>query len=352
MRLPSRRWGTSVPASGPREPLRRRFDRLGLGIEPRSAPRVTASWFRNAAAEHLRRGSAPDTKLQSLGSHAAVSGGVEAHSLRLLDVADLHWTRSLSALGVHARRVFLRCAAIRRVRPRPLVVHRSRSGLLWAARRLRKDSHHASGRNGGTVDHRTSASGNLDASPFFADTASVALHGGACPSALAGIAAPLRASTLAGQVRYTVRRNTPGHGHNACRCSRDAGSGCTRIPGHRPSFLCCIAVLIAAGRSERGARLRGNARAGGSEPARGLYDLEAMQRFASGPGPFALFDAPWMPVFLFVLFTFHWLRGLLAVFSGALLLALALLNQARTARLQSEAGMPRPRRGIPSRARR
>ena len=42
-----------------------------------------------------------------------------------------------------------------------------------------------------------------------------------------------------------------------------------------------------------------------SAPARGLHDLEAMQRFASGPGPFAFFDAPWTPVFLFALFTFQ-----------------------------------------------
>ena len=44
-----------------------------------------------------------------------------------------------------------------------------------------------------------------------------------------------------------------------------------------------------------------------SGPATGLEDLEAMQRFASGPGPFAFFDAPWTPIFLFVLFAFHWL---------------------------------------------
>ena len=75
-----------------------------------------------------------------------------------------------------------------------------------------------------------------------------------------------------------------------------------------------------------------------SAPATGLADLEAMQRFASGPGPFAFFDAPWTPVFLFALFLFHWMLGLLAVFSGVLLLALALMNQARTARLQAEAG--------------
>ena len=75
-----------------------------------------------------------------------------------------------------------------------------------------------------------------------------------------------------------------------------------------------------------------------ARPATGLRDLEAIQRFASGSGPFAFFDAPWTPVFLAALFMFHWLLGVLAVFSGVLLLALALINQARTGRLQREVG--------------
>ena len=73
-----------------------------------------------------------------------------------------------------------------------------------------------------------------------------------------------------------------------------------------------------------------------SRPATGVRDLEAIQRFLSGTGPFAFFDAPWTPVFLCVLFMFHWMLGALAVFSGVLLLLIALLNQARTARLQRE----------------
>ena len=88
------------------------------------------------------------------------------------------------------------------------------------------------------------------------------------------------------------------------------------------------AILTRAGRSP----------AERSAPATGLFDLEAMQRFASGPAPFAFFDAPWTPIFLFVLFTFHWLLGLLAVVSAVLLLSLALLSQVRTGRLQAEAG--------------
>ena len=75
-----------------------------------------------------------------------------------------------------------------------------------------------------------------------------------------------------------------------------------------------------------------------ARPATGLRDLEAIQRFASGSGPFAFFDAPWTPVFLFVLFSFHWMLGLLAVFSGCLLGGIALLNQAGTSSIQMEVG--------------
>ena len=89
----------------------------------------------------------------------------------------------------------------------------------------------------------------------------------------------------------------------------------------------------------------GRSPAARSAPATGLHDLEAMQRFASSPGPFAFFDAPWTPAFLFVLFTFHWLLGALAVVSGLLLVGLALMNSARTARLQAAAGETAARAG-------
>ena len=74
-----------------------------------------------------------------------------------------------------------------------------------------------------------------------------------------------------------------------------------------------------------------------SRPETGLRDLESIQRFASNSGPFAFFDAPWTPVFLFALFMFHWMLGLLAISSGCVLLVLALLNQKGTAKLQEQA---------------
>ena len=74
-----------------------------------------------------------------------------------------------------------------------------------------------------------------------------------------------------------------------------------------------------------------------ARPATGLHDLEIVQRFASGSGPFALLDAPWTPLFLLLLFSFHWMLGLLATVSGVLLIGIALLNQASTANVQKEA---------------
>ena len=73
-----------------------------------------------------------------------------------------------------------------------------------------------------------------------------------------------------------------------------------------------------------------SAQARGRGPA-GVQDVEAIQRFLSGPGPFAFFDAPWTPVFLAILFLFHWLLGTLAVGAGMMVLGLALAQQLTTA---------------------
>ncbi len=73
-----------------------------------------------------------------------------------------------------------------------------------------------------------------------------------------------------------------------------------------------------------------------SAPSTGPQDLEAIQRFSSSSAPFAFFDVPFTPLFLAVLFIFHWLLGLLAVFSGVLLVVIALVGQKRTARLHEE----------------
>jgi PrtD family type I secretion system ABC transporter len=63
----------------------------------------------------------------------------------------------------------------------------------------------------------------------------------------------------------------------------------------------------------------------GSQPVR---DLEALRQFIGGQGLFALFDAPWSPLYLFVIFLMHPLLGWYSVAAGTLLLALALANEA------------------------
>ncbi|WP_415922710.1 type I secretion system permease/ATPase [Tateyamaria sp. SN6-1] len=69
----------------------------------------------------------------------------------------------------------------------------------------------------------------------------------------------------------------------------------------------------------------------------GLSDLEAVQRFMTSPVLMAFFDLPWTPIFVAGIFLFHPMLGWLAVGGGALLILIAIANQAlsRTPQLRS-----------------
>lgn len=58
-----------------------------------------------------------------------------------------------------------------------------------------------------------------------------------------------------------------------------------------------------------------------------LRDLDQLRQFISGPGPLAIFDMPWAPVYFAVIFMFHWWLGMVAVVGAAILLVLSLLNE-------------------------
>ncbi|HXG78181.1 MAG TPA: type I secretion system permease/ATPase [Methyloceanibacter sp.] len=57
----------------------------------------------------------------------------------------------------------------------------------------------------------------------------------------------------------------------------------------------------------------------GTQPVR---DLETVRSFLSGPGPIALFDLPWIPVYLAVIFAFHMALGVTALIGAIVLVGL------------------------------
>ncbi len=87
-------------------------------------------------------------------------------------------------------------------------------------------------------------------------------------------------------------------------------------------FTATFERSLAAARLDRGQALR---------------DLVSLRQFMTTSSPCALFDAPWTPIYLIVIFLFHPLFGLVALVAAAVLLMLALLNEWRTRRPVGEA---------------
>jgi ATP-binding cassette subfamily C protein len=67
-----------------------------------------------------------------------------------------------------------------------------------------------------------------------------------------------------------------------------------------------------------------NAAGGNQQPAGAVRDLDQVQGFLSSMGPTALFDLPWLPIYVAICFSFHVYIGL-AVCAGALVLILITL---------------------------
>ena len=83
------------------------------------------------------------------------------------------------------------------------------------------------------------------------------------------------------------------------------------------------------------------ARLSGGAYLNGLRDVNTLRSFLGGAGLTALFDAPWLPVFLLVIFLFHPVLGIVALVGGVAMVTLAILNERLTrapiARSQAEA---------------
>lgn len=76
-----------------------------------------------------------------------------------------------------------------------------------------------------------------------------------------------------------------------------------------------------------GEMIRRSAAPGRSEAAHGLRDVNTLRAFLTGPGIIAVFDAPWVPIFVLIIFLFHPLLGMLALAGAIILFALAIANE-------------------------
>ena len=69
---------------------------------------------------------------------------------------------------------------------------------------------------------------------------------------------------------------------------------------------------------------------GGKASAQPLNDLLVLRQFLTGNGLFAFFDAPWLPVYIGLLFLFHPAFGVVTVISAIVLILLAIWNERAT----------------------
>lgn len=71
--------------------------------------------------------------------------------------------------------------------------------------------------------------------------------------------------------------------------------------------------------------------------AQALNDLTGLRQFLTGNGLFAFFDAPWLPIYIAVMFMFHPWYGWVAIGSALVLLLLAYMNEKMTGKALAQA---------------
>src|SRR5262249_13663400 len=90
-----------------------------------------------------------------------------------------------------------------------------------------------------------------------------------------------------------------------------------------------------------------------SQGVQPLRDLDNVRSFLSGNGPGALFDLPWLPVYLAICFAFHALIGLTALVGAVILVVLTILTEFMTrVRSDDAVGLATHRSDIASASRR
>ena len=76
---------------------------------------------------------------------------------------------------------------------------------------------------------------------------------------------------------------------------------------------------------------------GANASAQPLSDMTGLRQFMTGNGLFAFFDAPWLPIYIAVMFMFHPVFGWLGIFSALILVIIAIANEKLTQKPLAEA---------------
>jgi len=108
----------------------------------------------------------------------------------------------------------------------------------------------------------------------------------------------------------------------------------------RSKMLVSVSARLETLLSERvyGATFKQALLSGGSKASsQPLDDLTGLRQFLTGNGLFAFFDAPWLPIYIAVLFMFHVSYGVMAIITVIILLILAIVNEKMTSGFLKEA---------------
>ncbi len=76
---------------------------------------------------------------------------------------------------------------------------------------------------------------------------------------------------------------------------------------------------------------------GGKSNSQPINDLIGLRQFLTGNGIFAFFDAPWFPIYLIIMFMFHWTFGVMTIVCGLVMVALAYVNEVSTNKRMQDA---------------
>ncbi|MGC9387020.1 MAG: type I secretion system permease/ATPase [Hydrogenovibrio sp.] len=74
----------------------------------------------------------------------------------------------------------------------------------------------------------------------------------------------------------------------------------------------------------------------GKDSAQPINDMNNLRQYMAGNGPFAFFDAPWLPIYIGILFLFDPLFGIFGIVAALTLFTIAVLNERSTKKLLEE----------------